>query len=315
MSESNHRPVIEISGLTKRYRSVLAVTDLSLQIPKGGVFGLLGPNGSGKSTTIGVILGLVRPTSGAVRLFGERIQKALPGALRRIGASIEAPTFYPFLSGRANLRYFQGLGHPEHRRQVDHLLEVVGLVDAADRPYETYSMGMRQRLAIARALLGDPELVILDEPTNGLDPGGVTEVRDMIRRLGDGRRTVLLSSHQLSEVEQVCDRVAILFRGQLRAQGPVSTLLDLHGTTFRVRTTNDELARRILTDLEWASMLESDGSSLIVQVPHERAGQFTRILAEASVFVTEFTPLHRSLEDFFLEVTRDRSPGRGESLQ
>ncbi|MBI4339787.1 MAG: ATP-binding cassette domain-containing protein, partial [Chloroflexi bacterium] len=205
--------VIEARGLTKRFGRVLAVDDLSLQVPAGGVFGLLGPNGSGKTTTVGMVLGVVRPTAGEVRLFGGDGKTGRLEALRRIGAILEAPAFYPYLSGRANLTYFQGISGKGSPEEVDRLLELVGLTQRAQSKYNTYSLGMKQRLGIAYALLGDPELMLLDEPTNGLDPAGMAEVRELIRSLGRGKRTVVLASHLLHEVEQVCDTVAILSRG------------------------------------------------------------------------------------------------------
>jgi ABC-2 type transport system ATP-binding protein len=176
--------VIETQGLTKFYGSILAVDQLSLQVPAGGVFGLLRPNGSGKTTTMGLLLGLVRPTSGFVRLFGSDAPGVHQEDLRRMGAIVEAPAFYPYLSGRANLQFFQGLNHRGSRQEIDHLLGLVELSSRADSKFQTYSQGMKQRLGIAYALLGDPELLFLDEPTNGLDPSGMAEVRDLIRELG-----------------------------------------------------------------------------------------------------------------------------------
>ena len=200
--------VIETHALTKRYGPVLAVDNLSLQVPRGRVFGLLGPNGSGKTTTMGLVLGLVRPTSGTIRLFGGDTTDTRLEDLWRVGAIVEAPAFYPYLSGRANLLYFQGISLRGIRNDVERLLDLVSLSSRADSKFSTYSRGMKQRLGIACALLGDPELPVLDEPTSGLDPAGMAEVRDLIRELGVEGRTVLVSSHLLNEVEQVCDSVA-----------------------------------------------------------------------------------------------------------
>ena len=177
--------VIHTDGLTKRYGDVLAVDELSLQVPSGSVFGLLGPNGSGKTTTMGMLLGLVKPTSGTYSLFGSDTRRV--EALHRVGAIVETPAFYPYLSGRANLEYFQGITGNGEPKELDDLLGQVGLADRADSRFRTYSLGMKQRLGLAYALLGDPELLVLDEPTNGMDPAGMAEVRDMIRGLGHGR--------------------------------------------------------------------------------------------------------------------------------
>ena len=183
--------VIQTDALTKRYGDILAVDDLSLEVPRGQVFGLLGPNGSGKTTTMGMLLGLVRPTMGSFSLFGGSTSHR--DTLHRVGAIVETPSFYPYLSGRRNLAYFQGISGRGDRREVQQLLGKVGLADRADDKFRTYSLGMKQRLGLAYALMGDPELLFLDEPTNGMDPAGMAEVREMIRSLGTSDRTVLQS--------------------------------------------------------------------------------------------------------------------------
>ena len=292
--------VIETSDLTKRYGDVLAVDRLSLRVPRGGVFGLLGPNGSGKTTTMGMLLGLVHPTSGEARIFGDPARH--PATLRRVGAMVETPTFYPYLSGRANLRYFQAVGRRGSFSDVDRLLELVDLEKRADSKYATYSLGMKQRLGIACALLGDPELVFLDEPTNGLDPAGVVEVRELIRQLGKGGRTVILSSHLLAETELVCDNVAVLSRGRLIAQGTIHELLRQHDA-LRLRTTDDAKARATLASMRWVEHVEHRDEGLVVTAPQDRAWEITRALAETEVYVNELVPLHRSLEEFFMEIT------------
>jgi ABC-2 type transport system ATP-binding protein len=267
--------VIETQGLTKFYGSILAVDQLSLQVPAGGVFGLLGPNGSGKTTTMGLLLGLVRPTSGSVRLFGSDAPGVHQEDLRRMGAIVEAPAFYPYLSGRANLQFFQGLNRRGSRQEIDHLLGLVELSSRADSKFQTYSQGMKQRLGIAYALLGDPELLFLDEPTNGLDPSGMAEVRDLIRELGTDGRTVILSSHLLYEVEQVCNSVAILSRGKLIAQGRVQDLLRQRGAV-RLKTTDDERARDVLAALDWVVSVGTEEGYLVAEAPSERSGELTR---------------------------------------
>jgi len=303
--------VIETTDLTKRYGDVLAVDRLSLRVLRGGVFGFLGPNGSGKTTTMGMLLGLVHPTSGEARIFGDPARH--PATLRRVGAMIETPTFYPYLSGRANLRYFQGVGRRGSSSDIDRLLELVDLEKRADSKYATYSLGMKQRLGIACALLGDPELVFLDEPTNGLDPAGVVEVRELIRQLGKGGRTVVLSSHLLAETELVCDNVAVLSRGRLIAQGTIQELLRQHDA-LRLRTTDDAKARVTLAPFNWVERAEERDGGLVVTAPQARAWEITRALAETGVYVNELVPVHRSLEEFFMEITgTDPTTGRERS--
>ncbi|MBI4337431.1 MAG: ABC transporter ATP-binding protein [Chloroflexi bacterium] len=298
--------VIETQTLSKRFGRILAVDSLSLQVPRGGVFGLLGPNGSGKTTTLSILLGLVRPTAGSVRLFGRDVNGSHQEALRRMGAIVETPAFYPYLSGRANLRFFQGISGHGSMKEVDRLLSMVKLSERANSRFSTYSLGMKQRLGIAYALLGEPELLLLDEPTNGLDPAGMAEVRDLVRELGTGGRTVVLSSHLLHEVEQVCDNVAILSKGRLIAQGRVKDLLAQRGGV-RLKTTDDGKAEGVLKATGWAANVSRDGDHLNVAVPPERSWQLTKLLAEHSVFVAEMVPLQVSLESYFLEVTGEEN--------
>ncbi|MBI2866618.1 MAG: ABC transporter ATP-binding protein [Chloroflexi bacterium] len=295
--------VIETQGLTKRYGAVLAVDGLSLHVPAGSVFGLLGPNGSGKTTTMGMLLGLIRPTTGSIRLFGQDVNGRHQEALQRIGAIVETPAFYPYLSGRANLRYFQGISRRGNSaEEVDLLLELVDLSGRADSKFATYSQGMKQRLGIAYALLGEPELVFLDEPTNGLDPAGMAEVRELIQRLASGGRTILLSSHLLHEVEQVCHSVGILSRGRLIAQGRVRDLLGQR-SAVRLKTTNDGAARDVLAGLPWVGGLREDEGYLVATAPPERSWEITAALAGGGIYVKELMPLQASLESYFLEVT------------
>jgi len=284
-----------------------------LRIPRGGVFGLLGPNGSGKTTTIGLLLGLISPTAGTIRLFGADVRHGHQGALRRIGAMVESPAFYPELSGRANLRFFQGIGRHGGRDELPKLLELVGLADRADDAFRTYSLGMKQRLGIAYALLGNPELVFLDEPTNGLDPAGMAEVRELILRLAGAGHTIVLSSHLLHEVEQLCDDVAILSRGAIIAQGKVRELVHAQGGV-RLKTTDDARAAQLLATLDWSGAVRSEDGYLVVAAPPDRAGEITRALCREEVFVTEMVPLRMSLENYFLQVTA-REPGAEQARQ
>ena len=294
--------VIETRGLTKRFGTVTAVTDLSLEVPRGGVFGLLGPNGSGKTTTMVMLLGLVQPTEGSYKVLGH--DGSPVEVLRRIGAIVETPAFYPYLTGRANLRYFQGIGRRGAPREIERLLEQVDLATAADRKYATYSLGMKQRLGVAYALLGAPDLMFLDEPTNGLDPSGMAEMRALIRELGAGGRTVILSSHLLNEVELLCDRVAVLSRGRLIAQGRVQDLLR-HEGVMRLATTDDVMAHTVLDTLPWVADVTAQGGYLLATAPPERAWELTRALAERQIYVKEISAVGRSLEQYFLDVTSD----------
>ena len=299
--------VVETHALTKQYGSVLAVDSLSIQVPRGGVFGLLGPNGSGKTTTMSMLLGLVSPTSGTFRLLGRDTNSGRQEALHHIGAIVENPAFYPYLSGRMNLRYFQGIIGRGDSKDIERLLDLVGLSSRAHSKFSTYSQGMKQRLSIAYAMLGDPDLLFLDEPTNGLDPAGMAEVRELIRQLSTEGRTVLLSSHLLHEVEQVCDRVAILSRGRLIAQGAIRDLLQQRGAV-RFTTTDDTRAAAIISALSWVASVTADNGYLTAEAPPERSWELTKALADQGVSVKEMAPVQVSLERYFLEVTGDDSP-------
>ena len=297
--------VIQTDGLTKRYGRVQAVDDLSLNVPRGRIFGLLGPNGSGKTTLMSMLLGLVRPTAGSFTLFGTPPESGgLDRQLHRIGALIETPTFYPYLSGRNNLAYFQGISGRGNPQELDFLLEQVGLGGRGGDKFQTYSLGMKQRLGLAYTLLGDPELLVLDEPTNGMDPAGMAEVRELIRGLAGENRTVILSSHLLNEVEQVCDSVAILSHGRLIAQGNVAELLQERGRPqVRLRTTDGRKAYEILNALAWVDSVSVDNGYLVAGVDPDRSWEITAALSRNEVYVAEMAPAQMSLEQYFLDVT------------
>ena len=299
--------VIQTDGLTKRYGRVMAVDGLSLDIPRGRIFGLLGPNGSGKTTLMSMLLGLVRPTSGSFTLFGQPPDGGeLDRQLHSVGALIETPTFYPYMSGRNNLAYFQGISGRSDAAEIDALVEQVGLAGRGGDKFQTYSLGMKQRLGIAYTLLGDPELLLLDEPTNGMDPAGMAEIRELIRELGSDNRTVILSSHLLNEVEQVCDSVAILSHGRLIAQGDVAELLRERGRPqVRLRTTDNGKAWEILNALAWVDGVNSENGYLIAGVDSERSWEVTAALSRNEVYVSEMVPAQISLEQFFLDVTHE----------
>ena len=297
--------VIETSGLRKVYRTrrgarVVAVEGLDLAVPAGGVHGYLGPNGSGKTTTIRMLLGLARPTEGSMRLFGEPVPSRLAAVMDRVGAVVESPKFLPDFTGRRNLRLLARLVDGAEAR-VDEVLERVDLAERADDRYKGYSLGMRQRLAIAATLLKQPDLLILDEPTNGLDPQGIRDIRHMIRRLGESGVTVLLSSHILAEVEQVCDSVTIRRRGRLITSGRTEDVVGGQtASVLRVRAAVLDDAERALA----ASRLvvRRDGDHLLVEGADDPA-DVTRLLADSGVYLTELTPVRPDLESVFLDLT------------
>ena len=296
-------PAVAVSGLTKRFGRVQAVNDVTLQVPAGSVFGLLGPNGSGKTTLLSMLAGFIRPTSGAIELLGRVGSSGLREARRHIGWLIDRPVFWPNLSCRNNLKCLQGVyatGGGEG--ELDLLLETVGLAgDAAHRKFANCSTGMKARLGIAAALLGDPDVLVLDEPTNGLDPVGIVEVRDLINSLcSDGRRTIILASHLLNEVEQVCDHVAIMRRGHLLFSGPAA---ELGGPPrVAVRTTDDGKAAQLLRAAGW-QVAEDSPNGLEVASPEGREWEITRDLANGGVYVSAMRSGSRSLEAGFMEVT------------
>jgi ABC-2 type transport system ATP-binding protein len=301
--------VIEAQGLRKSYRRLrggrtTALDGLDLEVPEGGVFGFLGPNGSGKTTTIRCLLGLVRPTGGRCRLLGSEPHD-LSTVIGRTGAIVEAPTFFPSFSGRRNLALLARI-HGAGTKRVDEVLGVVGLAERADQRVKAYSLGMKQRLGIAAALLKDPELLILDEPANGLDPAGIREVRELIRRLGTEGRTVFLSSHLLSEIEHVCDRVAILARGRCITTGSVDEVLHAGRTAGLVARLGPHEAAGGVEALAAAgieaTVSPSDGVVRVRLAPSQGA-RVTRVLAERGLFVSELRPDEATLEDVFLQLT------------
>ena len=278
--------VIETTGLRKVYRSgvrrTVAVDGLDLSVPSGGVHGFLGPNGSGKTTTIKMLLGLTRASGGQMRLFGLPVPARLPQVIDRVGAIVEEPRFTPTFSGRKNLALLaRSIGVP--RAKVDAVLEQAGLAGRARERYGTYSLGMKQRLAIAAALLKSPDLLILDEPTNGLDPAGIRGIRDLIRDLGESGVTVLLSSHILAEVQQVCHSVSIVGDGRLLAGGRVEDLLGERVSLTRVGVSDPQGARHFL---EAAGYTVSRKGNLLEVESHEHPEEITRLLAERGVYVS-----------------------------
>ena len=304
--------VIETQDLRKEFRTrrghqVVAVDGLDLAVPRGGVHGFLGPNGSGKTTTIRMLLGLASATDGSMRLFGEPVPSRLPSVVNRIGAVVEQPKFLPTFTARRNLSLLAGsIGI--HGAEVDRALEQVGLAGRDRDRFKTYSLGMKQRLAIAATLLKQPDLLILDEPSNGLDPAGIREIRELIRHLAESGVTVLLSSHILAEVQQVCDSVSIIGSGRLLASGTVHDLVGREQVAgVRVGVQDLEAARRHLTDAGLTVTREEH--HLYVEAVSDPA-RITRILADHDLYVRELTPDRKDLESVFLDLTKEETlPG------
>ncbi|MDX6287799.1 MAG: hypothetical protein QOG53_3284 [Frankiales bacterium] len=299
--------VIEIAGLHKTYRRLRgkpqkAVDGLDLIVGDGGVFGFLGPNGSGKTTTIRLLLGLVHADAGRMQLLGRPVPQGLPHSIRDVGALVETPLFFPTLSGRVNLQLLAeiaGLG----KRRVDEVLELVGLADRGGDRVKSYSLGMKQRLGIAAALLKDPSLLVLDEPSNGLDPAGIREIRELIRSLGASGKTVFLSSHLLGEVQQVCDNVAILSRGRCVAAGATSTVLSSRdGGEFTVRL-DDTAAGQAVLAAAGLTVSNVDGALRVGGATN--AADITRMLAAQGLYLSELSPVQADLETVFLDLTSE----------
>jgi ABC-type multidrug transport system ATPase subunit len=298
-------PVVT-SGLTKRFRRQIAVDRIDLEVPAGAVYGFLGPNGSGKTTTIRMLLGLISPTAGEISLLGSWMPSAARTVLRRVGSLVEGPAFHPYLSGRANLARLDAADRfsdaRSSRRRIDAALDRVGLLAVADKRYRAYSLGMRQRLAIANSLLMPRDLLVLDEPTNGLDPQGTREVRHLISDLARDGATVLVSSHLLAEVDQICSHVGVMYEGRLVAQGPLSELRADAVQTVRVDTDRTEDAARVLSELGLSEIVTSPGyvTAALGEVAVEK---IVPNLVSAYVPVLGFSVLQPSLEDLFVSLT------------
>ncbi|GAA6527459.1 ABC transporter ATP-binding protein [Intrasporangium sp. DVR] len=293
-------------GLTKRFGARAAVDDLDLAVPRGSVYGFLGPNGSGKTTTIRMILGLVRPSAGTSMLLGQPIPAGAQAVLPRVGSLVEGPAFHPYLSGRANLQRLDAAdltADPRtSRRRIDASLDRVGLLATAGKRYRAYSLGMRQRLAIAAALLMPRELLVLDEPTNGLDPQGTREVRHLVASLASDGTTVFVSSHLLSEVEQMCTHLGVMSDGRLVAQGSTSEVRGVSSPTARVLTDQPVEAKRILTELGLTGVEAVSGG--VRGAPNGIAPEkIVAALVQSGVGVKEFTVSSPSLEDLFVALT------------
>ncbi len=296
--------IVETHGLTKRYGSgVLAVDSVAMSVRRGEVYGFLGPNGAGKTTTLRMLVGLIGPTSGTATVAGHT--PGDPKGLAMIGSLIESPGFYPYLSGRENLRVVAELASVSQKR-VEEVLDMVELSTRAGRKFGTYSTGMKQRLGVAAAILKDPDLLILDEPTNGLDPQGMAEMRKLIKDIGQGDRTVLLSSHLLGEVEQICDRVGVISNGKLVTQSTVQELLGEEGVLVRAQPI--EQAQEVLTKMFGADAISRDGQvgALHIKTKPTNSSEINRQLVNAGIGVSELRPFERSLEEVFFQLTGEK---------
>jgi ABC-2 type transport system ATP-binding protein len=292
--------VVETNGLTKRYATLVTAVDrLDLSVYRGEVYGFLGPNGAGKTTTLRMLLGLIRPTMGSAKVMGA--EPGTPASLAKVGAIVETPAFYPYLSGYDNLRLLARFCEVPLSR-VDATLAQVELTPRARHKFSTYSLGMKQRLGIAAALLKEPDLLILDEPTNGLDPQGMADVRNLIIELGKGQRTVLISSHLLSEVELMCTRIGVIKKGKIVAEG---TIDELRGAaTLTVRGAPADLAKTVLIkDAGEENVTALGDGAFSLKVDLQRTAEINQHLVQAGVAVTELHADERSLEDIFMELT------------
>jgi ABC-2 type transport system ATP-binding protein len=307
VSDGSGAPPVEVRGLVKRYGELTAVDDVDLTVRAGDVFGYLGPNGAGKTTSLRMMLGLIRPTAGSVRLFGRDPQLGV-AALEGVAGFVEAPQFYPYLPGRVNLRLLAALDGGDSAGRIDEVLDVVELRDRAKDKVGGYSHGMRQRLGIAAALLRQPRLLLLDEPATGLDPGGMRDMRRLVKRLASEGMTVLLSSHLLAEVEELCNRVAIVRSGRVAYEGSLQDLRSAAGLRFLLRTSDDQRARRICAAQPGIELDEDDVRLVVRADTQDAVAQLSQALVEGGALVMELSPQLATLEDLFFRLTEDEQP-------
>lgn len=297
--------IIEVRGLTKKFKNITAVNNLDLNVYRGDVFGFLGPNGAGKSTTIRMLLSLIKPTSGSIKIFGYSIKEKREEILRKVGAIVEKPDFYLYLSAYKNLEIFGKLsGADVSKKKIMEMLELVGLSKRANSKVKTYSHGMKQRLGLAQALLHDPELIILDEPTTGLDPQGMKEIRELILYLSRTKnKTVFLSSHILREVELIATRMIIINKGSAQVEGTVNDLLNMDKLTVTFEVDKIDTAKTIIQDSAWKEKLvSSTNRELSFELIYNDIPALNKFFVENGFSVSSIIPV-RSLEDFFLKIT------------
>jgi ABC-2 type transport system ATP-binding protein len=302
-----HAPV-EVRGLIKRYGELTAVAGVDLTVEVGDVYGYLGPNGAGKTTSLRMMLGLIRPTAGTVRLFGRDPQETV-AALQGVAGFVEAPTFYPYLNGRRNLELLAAYDGYGATSRIDQALETVELADRAKDRVGGYSHGMRQRLGIAAALLREPKLLLLDEPATGLDPAGMRDMRRLIRRLADEGMTVVLSSHLLAEVEELCNRVAIVRSGRIVYEGEIAALKRGAGTEYTLSTTDDERAIAVCRAQPGVTEVELKQGRIVFVADESTAAQLSQALIEAGALIRVLTPQTVTLEDLFFSYTEGAESG------
>jgi ABC-type multidrug transport system ATPase subunit len=308
MQDLSHKEVVlRTDGLSKRFGKRWAAKDLNIEVHRGDVFCFLGPNGAGKSTTIRMILTLLMPTAGSIEIFGINLYKNRRAVLSRVCGIVEKPDFYLYLSAYKNLEILGSMTRRVQKEEIMEALNVVGLKSRAFEKVKTFSHGMKQRLGIAQALLTEPELIILDEPTAGLDPQGMKEVRGLIKKLASEKKmTIFLSSHLLSEVELVATRMAVINRGELIAQGSVSDLLDKEPIEYSIQVSPLDSAIELLRKLPWVEVLSTEDAKIELRVEPGHASELNRFLVSNHIEVLSFYP-HRTLEDFFLKITEGTS--------
>ena len=307
MENLSNEIVLRTKGLSKRFGKRWAVKGLNIEVHRGDVFSFLGPNGAGKSTAIRMILTLLRPTAGSIEIFGMDLRKNRSAILSRVCGIVEKPDFYLYLSAYKNLEILGSMTRSVRREEIMEVLDLVGLKLRAFEKVKAFSHGMKQRLGIAQALLTKPELIILDEPTTGLDPQGMKEVRGLIKKLASEKEmTIFLSSHLLSEVEMVATRMAVINRGELIAQGPVSELLDREPMEYFVQVSPLDSAVKLIGTLPWAEVLSAENGKIEVRVEPGHSSELNTLLVTNHIEVTSFYP-HRTLEDFFLKITEGTS--------
>lgn len=297
---------VRARGLVKRYKEVLAVDHVDLNVQTGDVYGFLGPNGAGKTTTLRMALGLISPTEGSVELFGRDPMRYGARALDGVAGFVEAPRFYPYLSARKNLELLAALDGDGARERIDEVLDVVELAPRAKHKVGGYSHGMRQRLGIAAALLRRPRLLILDEPATGLDPAGMRDMRTLIRRLAGEDITVLLSSHQLPEVQDLCDRVAIVDKGRVVYEGALDSLRRQGGSAYRLRTTDDQAALRVARAQPGVHQAAIGEHGLSLQAEEQHVGALSLALGREGIAILALTPELATLEDLFFRLTEQQ---------
>src|SRR5438105_6190867 len=299
----SHELPVSARGLVKVYGELVAVDHVDLTVEKGDVFGYLGPNGAGKTTSLRMLLGLIRPTEGSIELFGRDPHVAGAKALDGVAGFVEGPTFYPYLTARRNLRLLAAYDDGDSRSRIEQLLELVELKDRGDDKVGGYSHGMRQRLGIAAALLREPKLLLLDEPTTGLDPAGMRDMRDLVRRLAGEGLTVLLSSHLLGEVEELCNRVAIIQKGRIVYEGSLGELLASAASGYRLRSPEPERARAVCRAQTGVEQVTSVDGEVRFQADEQPVGALSIALGQARIAVTALVPQTASLEELFLDLT------------